>query len=66
MIMLRGEVSGNWTHVEENIRLNGTTPVSSFWSYDIPLTVSKDITLGFVTVNAASDAASCESVSLPA
>ena len=41
--------------VEEHIKLNGTTPVTSFWSYDVPLTVSKDITLGFVNVNAAVD-----------
>ena len=35
MMMLRGEVIATGTQVEENIRLNGTTPVTSYWSYDI-------------------------------
>lgn len=54
-VVLRGEVISTGTQVEEQITLNGTTPVTTVWSYDIPITIAKNITWGYVTVNAQSD-----------
>ena len=41
--------------IEEEINLNGTTPVTTAFAYDVPITIAKDITVGDVTVNAATD-----------
>jgi hypothetical protein len=59
-IAIRGEILATGQELEETVILNGSTPVFSNYSYDIPLTVAKDITLGDVTVNAASDYTSLE------
>ena len=59
-VAIRGEVLSTGQELEETITLTGTTPVTTRYSYDIPLTIAKDITLGDVTVNAASDMRSLE------
>jgi hypothetical protein len=59
-VFIRGEILATGQELEETIHLNGTGPVTTLFSYDIPLTVSKDITQGNVTVNAASDMRSLE------
>jgi hypothetical protein len=59
-VSVRGEVLSTGQELEETVTLNGTTPIYSTYSYDIPLTIAKDITIGDVTVNAASDMRSLE------
>jgi hypothetical protein len=59
-VFIRGEVLATGQEIQEEMVLNGTTPVTSSYAYDVPLTIAKDITLGDVTVNAASDMRSLE------
>jgi hypothetical protein len=59
-VMIRGEVLSTGYEMEEIIHLNGTGVVTTVNSYDIPLTISKDVTLGDVTVNSATDGQSLE------
>jgi hypothetical protein len=54
-IFIRGEVIASGVEITEEISLNGTTPVISLYAYDIPITIAKDVTVGDVTVNSASD-----------
>ena len=59
-VAIRGEILSTGQELEETVTLNGTTPVLTRYSYDIPLTMAKEITFGDVTVNAASDMRSLE------
>jgi hypothetical protein len=54
-VMIRGEVIESGLEIEEQIVLKGTNPIETKYAYDIPLTISKDITNGDITVNASSD-----------
>jgi hypothetical protein len=51
-VFIRGEVISGGFELHEEINLNGTIPVTTTNSYDIPLTIAKDITVGDVTVSA--------------
>ncbi len=53
-VFIRGEIIASGIETYEEINLNGTTPVVTTKSYDIPLTIAKDVTFGDVTVNALS------------
>jgi hypothetical protein len=57
-VMVRGEVLSTGQELEESVVLSGTDIAITRYSYDVPLTFSKDLTLGDVTVNALSDARS--------
>jgi hypothetical protein len=59
-VAIRGEILSTGQELEETVTLSGTDLAYTRYSYDIPLTVSKDITVGDVTVNAASDMRSLE------
>jgi hypothetical protein len=54
-VAIRGEVLSTGQELEEVVYLNGTVPQYTGYSYDIPLTIAKDVTIGDLTVNAASD-----------
>jgi hypothetical protein len=51
-VFIRGEVIQGGVQLHEEINLNGTTPVTTVNSYDVPLTIAKDITVGDVFVSA--------------
>jgi hypothetical protein len=51
-VFIRGEIIASGVETYEEITLNGTNIITSTKSYDIPLTIAKDITYGDVTVNA--------------
>jgi hypothetical protein len=59
-VFIHGEVLSTGQELQEEMTLNGTNAGTSRYAYDIPLTVAKDITLGDVTINAASDGRSLE------
>jgi hypothetical protein len=50
-IAVRGEILSIGQELEEQVILNGTSQVSTRYSYDIPLTIAKEITFGDVSVN---------------
>jgi hypothetical protein len=52
-VFIRGEVLATGQELQEELTLQGTAPTPTQYSYDIPLTIAKGITLGDVTVNAA-------------
>ena len=54
-IAVRGEILGIGQEYEESVQLQGKTPVTSQYAYDVPLTVAKDITVGNITINAEND-----------
>jgi hypothetical protein len=59
-VAIRGEILSTGQELEETVILSGTDLAYTRYSYDIPLTVAKDITFGDVTVNAASNMLSLE------
>jgi hypothetical protein len=54
-VAIRGEILSTGMEIEETLTLNGTVPQTSRYSYDVPITIAKDITIGDVTVNAERD-----------
>jgi hypothetical protein len=54
-VFIRGELLATGIEQTEEVTLNGNIPVDTVKYYDVPLTISKDVTLGDLTVNAADD-----------